>query len=185
MYTLKVKGILNECIYHPSQSQAARRPDGPRPIFMLLPALPSSVSLAIGGFCCAPVSQGRGPSGWPGPSDVYLDDRRTLATGEVWACFCVFSIMLHSSGLIGEPRDAGAFATHPHTKKPRRRRSRFKRGEGRWGSFAHLRMGMFYLKKRKATALATTTQADVDNKRQKNSHKTRTEKKAARHRHRA
>ena len=127
----------------------------------------------------------RGPSGWPGPSDVYLDDRRTLATGEVWACFCVFSIMLHSSGLIGEPRDAGAFATHPHTKKPRRRRSRFKRGEGRWGSFAHLRMGMFYLKKRKATALATTTQADVDNKRQKNSHKTRTEKKAARHRHRA
>ena len=153
---------------------------------MLLPALPSSVSLAIGGFCCAPVSQGRGPSGWPGPSDVYLDDRRTLATGEVWACFCVFSIMLHSSsGLIGEPRDAGAFATHPHTKKPRRRRSRFKRGEGRWGSFAHLRMGMFYLKKRKATALATTTQADVDNKRQKNSHKTRTEKKAARHRHRA
>ena len=120
MYTLKVKGILNECIYHPSQSQAARRPDGPRPIFMLLPALPSSVSLAIGGFCCAPVSQGRGPSGWPGPSDVYLDDdRRTLATGEVWACFCVFSIMLHSSGLIGEPRDAGAFATHPHTKSQR------------------------------------------------------------------
>ena len=145
---LKVKGILKQCIYHPSQSQAACRPDGPRPTFMLLPSLPSSVLLAIVGCCCAPVSQGRGgvvPAADPGLR-MFISMIRERSLPEVrWACFCVFSIMLHSSGLIGESRDAGGGPLRPsHThKKPRRRRSRFKRGEGRWGSFAQLRMGRF------------------------------------------
>ena len=118
---LKVKGILKQCIYHPSQSQAACRPDGPRPTFMLLPSLPSSVLLAIVGCCCAPVSQGRGgvvPAADPGLR-MFISMIRERSLPEVrWACFCVFSIMHHSSGLIGEPRDAGGGLCDPatHTK---------------------------------------------------------------------